>query len=225
MELEKYVEYLSEKLDFSSDSERAVSMAKYMRNKFSFYGVPAPIRKKVVAEYIAGNGYPEFSQWLELAKTAWSEPREVQYAMLDIWIKRKKQIPKDAEEFLEFIITENSWWDTVDSIASSLVGQWVMAYPEKKEYIENNWLTSNNLWLQRTAIIYQLKHKEKTDLKILENAIRYSADHPDFFIRKAIGWVLREYSKVNQKWVEDILNKHQLSNLSVREAMKWVNRQ
>ena len=225
MEFEKYVEQLSEKLDFSGDPERAVSMANYMRDKFSFYGVPAPMRKKIVSEHVAKNGYPEFSQWLDLAKKAWSEPREVQYAMLDIWVKRKKHIPEDAEDFLTFIITQESWWDTVDSIASSLVGQWALAFPEKKEYIEKHWLTSHHLWLQRTAIIYQLKYKEKTDLQILERAIQYSANHTDFFIRKAIGWALREYSKTDQQWVKEILDKHPLSNLSVREAMKWINRQ
>jgi 3-methyladenine DNA glycosylase AlkD len=225
MEIKKYVEQLSEKLDFAGEPERAESMAKYMRNKFDFYGVAAPTRKSIVSEHIADLGYPEYQHWMEMAKIAWNEPREVQYASIDLWMKRKKVISEDAERFLKFIISTHSWWDTVDMIASTLVGSWALLYPEKKSYIEENWLSSPNIWLQRTAIIYQLKYKGETDLRLLENAIEYSANHPDFFIRKAIGWALREYSKVDGQWVKMILKTYPVSNLTRREAVKWMNRQ
>lgn len=223
MDIQKYVEQLSEKLDFAGDPERAVSMSKYMRDQFSFYGVAAPIRKKMVAEHVAEFGYPNYDLWLEMAKYAWKEPREVQYACIDIWIKRKKYIPIESTHFFEWIITHDAWWDTVDLIASSLVGQWALSFPEKKTYIQDKWLTNTHLWLQRTAIIYQLKYKHKTDVDHLKKAITQHANHPDFFIRKAIGWALREYSKTDEKWVRGILDEYTFSNLSVREALKWLN--
>ena len=224
MDIQKYVEQLSEKLDLAGDTERAVSMSAYMRDKFPFYGVPAPGRKKIISEHVAEFGYPEFNQWMEMAKIAWREPREVQYAAIDIWIRRKKHIPESSENFFEFIIDRESWWDTVDIIATHLVGEWVKNFPRKKEYIQEKWLIGSSLWLQRTAIIYQLKYKQKTDLQVLKKAVYYSSEHPDFFIRKAIGWALREYSKTDEKWVLNTLEEKTFSNLTVREALKRIQR-
>ena len=123
---------------------------------------------------------------------------------------------------LEFIITNKSWWDTVDFIASHLVGNYFKKYPDKIEEYINKWMLSKNIWLQRTALLFQLKYKVALNPVLLENIIKQFLYSKEFFINKAIGWILREYSKTNPQWVINFVKKYPLHNLSKREALRLI---
>ncbi|MFT6151359.1 MAG: 3-methyladenine DNA glycosylase AlkD [Flavobacteriales bacterium] len=121
------------------------------------------------------------------------------------------------------MITNKSWWDTVDLITTNLVGNYFKLFPEQIIPITKIWMESDNIWLQRTCLIFQLKYKEEIDTDLLTDYILQLKDTKEFFINKAIGWILREYTRTNPEWVIDFVNKHELSNLSKREALKLIS--
>ena len=122
-----------------------------------------------------------------------------------------------------FMITNKSWWDTVDFIASNLVGTYLKRFPGQTETLTTQWMKSENIWLQRTCLLFQLKYKSETNTELLHQFINQLSASNEFFIRKAIGWILREYSKTNPDFVVDYVEKYPLSGLSQREALKWLN--
>jgi len=122
------------------------------------------------------------------------------------------------------MICQKSWWDTVDLIATNLVGKLFQKFPELILYYITKWATSENLWLQRTTLLFQIKYKDKTDAALLFKLIESFAGHPDFFIRKAIGWALREYSRTDPQLVAEFVKNHQLSSLSTKEAVKLLKK-
>jgi len=124
--------------------------------------------------------------------------------------------------WLEQLIVQKSWWDTVDGLASWIIGTYFQLYPQTVVGVTEKWMNSGNMWLQRTSLIFQLKYKKNTDTQLLSNYILRLADRKEFFIRKAIGWVLREYSKTNKQWVKNFIQTNKLSALSYREASKYV---
>ena len=124
----------------------------------------------------------------------------------------------------EFMIINKSWWDTVDMIASHLVGTHFKRFPGLIPAYTEKWMASGNFWLQRTALLFQLKYKKETDVELMSDLIKRLAGEKEFFIRKAIGWVLREYSKTDPEIVINFVENQQLSNLSRTEALKVNNR-
>ena len=223
--MSEYLNILSEKYSAKADSEYAVQMGKYMRNKFDFFGIKSPIRKTIYKEFISETGIPAISKIDDIVKEAWNLPeREFQYFAMFLLEKMKKHFDKNILGLLEFIIIEKSWWDTVDLIASNLIGHLFKNYPEL--IIENTekWMASENIWLQRTSILFQLKYKNATDLELLSKYINQLSYSKEFFIQKAIGWELREYSKTNPKWVVDFVENNSLAALSKKEALKVIMR-
>ncbi len=122
----------------------------------------------------------------------------------------------------EYMITHKSWWDTVDFIAAVLVGAYFKAFPNKRNDITKRWMSSNNIWLQRSTLLFQLKYKETLDTEFLARTINNLLGSEEFFINKAIGWVLREYSKTNKDWVLKFAAKTSLHSLSKREALRLI---
>lgn len=120
---------------------------------------------------------------------------------------------------MEWLISTKSWWDTVDAIAPKPVGKIAASYPEVIEETLDGWAVHENMWLRRAAILFQLKYKEKTDDALLYRYILKNADSKEFFIQKAIGWALREYSKTNPASVKEFIENHKLAPLSVREEV------
>jgi 3-methyladenine DNA glycosylase AlkD len=126
--------------------------------------------------------------------------------------------------FFESLILNKSWWDSVDLISSKLVNPFFLKYRNLEEAMTYSWSRSNNIWLKRVSIIYQNGYKKETNLDILTRHILENADSNEFFIQKAIGWALRDYSKVDYKWVIDfVVNNTKLKPLSKREAIKWID--
>ena len=194
-----------------------------MRNKSDFYGIPSPLRRQLVKEFIAINGNPAYSQVEEMVYFAWEQPqREWQYTAMEITEKLVKKADPRLLDLAEWMITHKSWWDSVDFVAPNIVGALFQKYPDvKMQYIEK-WMSSGNLWLQRSCLLHQLRYNKLADSDLLFSLCERLSGHPDFFIRKAIGWSLRQYSKSYPGAVIEFVNTHELSNLSRKEALKVI---
>lgn len=209
----------------AADPARATSMAAYMRDQFPFLGVPGPAQKLLAREVLAGLPKPAEADLREVALGCWALPeREYQYFACG-WLRRHARVCSAG--FLDtarYLIMTKSWWDTVDALAAHLVGPLVARHRAALLSTMDDWVAGDELWLIRTAILHQLTYQEDTDA---DRLFRYCADragHPDFFIRKAIGWALREYAKTDPRAVHDFVKEHRagLSGLSVREALKNI---
>lgn len=201
------------------DPARAEYQGKYLRDQFPFLGVRTPQLRKAV-QSLKGI-YPSID-WREEVKEFWRQPdREFHLAAI-YWAiaHRKKAVPEDLS-FYEDLITSHSWWDTVDTIAPHLVGALLHRFPELLQRTEE-WLESDQLWLKRTALIYPLYNRKQIDSERLFRYCSHLSQDTDFFIRKAIGWVLRELSKTNPAAVAEYLKTTRLSPLSTREAGKHL---
>ena len=215
---------LEAKFRDSADPERAFQMKKYMKDRYPFFGIQANPRRVICSEFLKEYGLPEKEILFDVIRQLWEkEEREFHHFGAELANRFKKNIEENDLEMFRWILVHKSWWDTVDFIAANLVGNYFRVFDQQAETVMNDWLDSGNMWLQRTTLIFQLKYKKATDVKLLSrqiNALRYSKE---FFIRKAIGWSLREYSKTDPVWVSDFVSKTQLSPLSTREALKRIN--
>ncbi len=208
-----------------SDDEKAFMMQKYLRNQFSFLGLPSPKRVEIAKPFLKSFTYQTYSELSADIRFLWEQPeREFQYLAMDLMTQNIKKLEEKSIELLEHIIVTKSWWDTVDLIASKLVGGYFTKYPNQIENITQRWMQSGNIWLQRSCVLYQLKYKKMTDLKKLESFIEELKDSKEFFIRKAIGWILREYSKSDPIYVFNYVGKTVLSTLSKNEALKYITK-
>lgn len=202
--------------------DNAVQMEKYMRGKFSFIGLKAKERRDISKTFMKEVDFHQ-EDVESIIRTLWEMPeREYQYVAVDYLVKNKKCLTDSHLELLEYLITTKSWWDTIDAIASHLVGIVFQKNPHLIIDWGEKWLDSGNIWLQRTMLLFQLKYKEKTDKKLLASIILRLKDIDEFFIQKAIGWSLREYSKTNPEFVSTYIKKQELSNLAIREGSKYI---
>ena len=206
-----------------ANAEKALGMEKYMKNLFPFLGISSPERKLICKELLAKKNLPEKSEAIKFSKILWNKnEREFHYVAIDLLDKYKKQLEVDDIVWIEKLIVTKSWWDTVDILATHLAGEYFKKHKNKIDLITNQWNNSDNIWLQRSSLLFQLKYKQNTNVFLLENYILNLKESKEFFIRKSIGWILREYSKTNPAWVIQFLQKNELSNLSVREASKYL---
>lgn len=216
LELEKW-------LRSHSNKENAAAMAAYMRDQFPFLGIKSPERVALTRQFLKEKGTPALEELEAVIRALWKLPeRECQYTAIMLLDKRLKGLDAAWIGLLEMMIVTSSWWDTVDIIAGRLVGSLFSRYPELIPAYAGKWIESDNLWLRRSAILFQLGYKEKTDKELLFAFIRQCADEEDFFIRKAIGWALREYAKTDEQSVRAFVKETPLSALSVREALKRI---
>ncbi|BBN98145.1 DNA alkylation repair protein [Sporolactobacillus terrae] len=207
------------------NQENARAMARYMRDQFPFFGIKTPERRAAVRDFIKQYGLPEANQIEIAVKTLWSHPnRECHYAALDLLVRLKKQLNREHLPLLEWMITSKSWWDTVDCIAPQCCGPLFARDPQLIQRYAEPWIISDHLWLRRAALLFQLKFKAQTDEALLFRYILLNADSDQFFIKKAIGWALREYAKTAPDTVGRFIHEHPLKPLSKREGLKWLNR-
>ena len=215
-----FIAKLTTQLALQSEPERAQKMSDYMRGQYAFYGVMAGPRKQILKETIASCGIPE--NLIAVSEQLYQLPeRELQLCAIELIQRCKRHWQTELLEHLKWLIITKSWWDTVDFIASNLVGPLLKKFPELEPEV-HSWADSNDMWLQRVAILYQLKYKDRTDTDWLKKVILQHAHQKEFFIKKAIGWALREYAKTNEKWVREFLANHTLQALSFREASKHL---
>lgn len=196
----------------------------YMKGHFPFFGIKTVQRREIQKPFLTKDSLPDSKVIVDLIKELWSLPeREFHYFAQELLFKYHKNPDPDIIQLYEYMVVNKSWWDTVDFIATKLISSYFVRFPEcRKEYIDK-WLRSENLWLKRCALLFQLKYKKDTDTDLLKEAIVQLADSKEFFIRKAIGWVLREYARTDPDWVLDFTEKCPLSNLSTREALKHIS--
>jgi len=208
----------------AADPEKAAGMESYMRNRFEFFGIAAKDRRGIVSAALTRAGKPAESDVTSLAGRCYTQPqREFHYAGVQVMRRYVKQLTPDSVPVLEHLVITYSWWDTVDELASHVAGGLVSGYPELVSVMDD-WARSGHLWRGRTAILHQLRYKERTDADRLFGYCLENASEQDFFYRKAIGWALREYSKTDPDAVADFCAEHEseLSSLSLREARKYL---
>lgn len=205
-----------------ANPENAAPMAQYMKNIAPFLGIKSEPRRALMKQFLQENGKINIADLEDTVKAFYSIPyRECHYAAIEITASFAKQLEAAHLHLLEYIITTHSWWDSVDAIAKT-VGALFKKYPELRQPTTLRWLESNNKWLQRMSLIFQLGYKKDTDTDLLFYNILYLSDSKEFFIQKAIGWILREYARTDAAAVKQFVIANTLKPLSVREAMKHI---
>jgi 3-methyladenine DNA glycosylase AlkD len=215
---------LEERFLFLANPENAKGAEAYMKNQFKFYGIYTNERRKISSDYIKEIGILNPKELDKIVKALWKmHNREYQYVGLELIAFHKKHWSEDIIKLAEFCIINKSWWDTVDNIASMILGSYFQLYPKQIIPITSKWNDSSNFWLQRSSIMFQKSYKHKTDTELLAKYILNCNTSKEFFIQKAIGWALREYSKTNALWVTEFVSNHQLAPLSKREALRLIS--
>jgi len=217
-----YIKPIHKLFEESADDKIAAAAKAYLRDQFDCFGIRAPLRRAICKEYVKGE-LPSYRDLSKITKEMWQLPqREFQYFAVELMAARKKEWESKIISQFEYFITHKSWWDSVDHIASELTGPYFLYFPNQIEKITGKWNHSDNLWLQRSSIMFQKAYRKATDKDLLSKYILNLAGSKEFFIQKAIGWSLREYSKTDPVWVKNFVKKHDLSAFSKKEALKRI---
>ncbi|EPH46784.1 hypothetical protein STRAU_0197 [Streptomyces aurantiacus JA 4570] len=206
----------------AADPVRAADMRAYMKDIAPFLGLASPVRRDLARAVLAGTPRPDEADCAAIALRCWELPeREYQYFAVDYLRRHVKRCSSAFLPVARHLVTTRSWWDTVDALAAHVVGGLVAADPGLRTAMDE-WIEDDDLWVARTALLHQLRFKDATDTGRLFAYCARQARHPDFFVRKAIGWCLREYAKTDPDAVRDFVGRHRdvLAPLSVREALK-----
>jgi 3-methyladenine DNA glycosylase AlkD len=210
----------------AADPERAEPMAAYMRHQFRFFGLPSPERRRATGAALRGLPAPDEADAVAVTLLCWDrDERELQYAGAEYLCHHIGRCGPAVLGPLEKLITTKSWWDTGDLLCRHGAGEVVRRFPAERAVMDR-WIVSDDIWLARSAILHQERWGVATDRELLFAYCARRAADTEFFIRKAIGWALREYSKTDAAAVREFVADHhgQLSPLSTREALKWLNR-
>lgn len=208
-------------IQLAGDDEASKHMAAYMRDQFSFLGVKTDKRREITKPYFK-NDEDEDIDW-NFVNLCWKNPyREFQYVALDYLELKQDLLGLEHMEKLKEMAKIKPWWDTIDGL-DGIIGNIVKGDIEG-EAMMLDWSKSDDFWIRRLAIDHQLKYKKDTNTKLLEAIIENNLGDEEFFINKAIGWSLREYSKTNPEWVKKFIdkNKDKMDKLSIREASKYL---
>ncbi|WP_075983266.1 DNA alkylation repair protein [Bacillus massilinigeriensis] len=220
----KNIDQLISIFEANRNEENAVPMSNYMKNNFPFLGIKKPERSQLMKQFFKESGILQQPFQEEFVRACWKkEEREYQYAAMDYMEKALKKLNKQHVPFIEQLITTKSWWDSVDILAPKLIGKISLESPEMINETINHWSKGENIWLKRSAILFQLKYKDKTNEERLYHYIRENSASTEFFIQKAMGWALREYSKTNPESVKQFISSLQLPKLTIREGSKYIS--
>ena len=223
---EPIVQKVASLLRKRADAEKAVEMAEYMKTDMAFYGVQAKPRDEIVREVKRDIALDSREAYEELVGALWEQPhREEKYIAIRLARRFSKFITFESLPLYERLIREGGWWDFVDEIAGHLIGRVLATSPEATWPVLDTWLEDDDMWIRRTALLAQKRQKEQTDEAKLFRYCLACADEDEFFIRKAIGWALREYSYVAPDAVREFVrqNRDRFSGLSIREATKCLD--
>ena len=201
-------------------------MSKYMKGHFYFFGIKSPLRQKIMREWWRGQSIKNEYDLKFFISSLWQlDEREFQYVALDFGKRFKRFFTPESIPFIRECVTTKSWWDTVDTVASHFTGAVVYQYP-KTGKVMDKWIDDKNMWIRRAAILHQLNFKERTNGDRVFRYCEKRMHESEFFIRKAIGWALRQYSYVDGNAVFQFVkdNKSELSTLSKTEALKILKR-
>jgi 3-methyladenine DNA glycosylase AlkD len=220
-----YVKSVRILLGKHANPKAAAPMERYMRDQFEYLGLKGPVMGELLKGFYAQNGLPAISDLDTIACDLWSLPqREFQYVATSLIGKFEKELPETFIETLEYLLVTKSWWDTVDTISTGVVGTHFKRFPSVKKKSLAKWRKSDNFWLRRATILFQLNYKQETDFELLCDIIRENLGSKEFFINKAIGWALRQYTRVDPHAVRKFVEETPLHPLSAREALKWLEK-
>ena len=225
MDLTNLVRLINTELEAKAHPDHREGMIAYMKHQFEYYGVKSPMRKEVLRSIWKEHKVLIQDNFRELTKLLWAcDHRECKYFAMDILKKCKRNIDGKDIGFLEELITDGSWWDTVDFLSVHVGGEVFRKAPELIKPRTDKYLAGDNIWLIRLGILYQLSYGPETDTERLFDILERSMGTKEFFINKAIGWALRQYSKYNPNAVREFIekNKQKMANLSIREGSKYI---
>ncbi|NEB74867.1 DNA alkylation repair protein [Streptomyces sp. SID14478] len=208
----------------AADPERAAQMRAYMKDVAPFLGLPSPVRKELGRAVLDGTPRPDEADLTAIALRCWALPdREYAYFAVDLLRRHVRRLSSGFLPVARHLVTTVPWWDTVDLLAAHVVGGLVAADASLTADMDT-WIADPDLWVARTALLHQLRYRQSTDAERLFAYCLHQAGHPDFFIRKAIGWCLRTYARTEPDAVRSFVAAHRdvLAPLSVREALKNV---
>ena len=220
-----FVSDLISKLKAVANTGNAASMTEYMRDRYIYFGVKAPERKAIlktiIDQYKSQLDRPVV---IQIVRELYDHPeRELHYCAVELTTRfLKKKFLREDISLIQFLITTHSWWDTVDMIAKHHLGGYLRIYPEETTKVITYFSDANNLWLNRSAILFQLDYKTVTDAALLFSLCLKHKDTGEFFINKAIGWALREYSKTDPEAIIAFVSKNCLAPLSEQEAIRKI---
>ena len=211
----------------NKNPENAFAMSKYMKNNFPFFGIKTDERRRIFSAIWKENKIEVSANARAIAETLYSkQEREFHYCAIEILIKELKgNYTKKDIEFIEKLIITNSWWDSVDTISKYLLGRYLVQFPEQTNKVIEKFSKSSNIWLNRSILLFQLDYKKNTNFTILEAVCEHFKESNEFFIQKAMGWALREYSKTNPIAVQNYVLSTNLKPLSKKEALRIIEKQ
>jgi 3-methyladenine DNA glycosylase AlkD len=217
-----FIPSLEKEFKENSNAKNAVAMSKYMKNNFSFFGIKTEERRRIFRACWADHQKEVSDHAREIAWELFSKKeRELQYCALEILIKNlKNNYIKEDILLIEKLIITNSWWDSVDVIAKFILGGYLQQFSLESKNVISRFSNSDNMWLNRSALLFQLGYKEKTNFDLLLLVCQKHRTSSEFFIQKAIGWALREYAKTNPEAVKNFVSISSLKKLSKKEALK-----
>ena len=213
---------LYEEMIQHKNEEQAQKMSKYMLNKFEYIGIKTPERRKIFKNFFSKYKNEEKIDW-EFVNKCWENKyREFQYVAADYLKNMKDKLTIDDIPKFKQLILKKSWWDTIDNLDMTIGALALKDSNVNKILLE--WSLDENIWLRRIAIDHQLLRKEKTNTELLEKILKNNLGQTEFFINKAIGWALRDYSKISPEWVKNFIeeNKENMAKLSIKEASKYL---
>lgn len=204
------------------DEKKAIQMAEYMRNQFDFYGIQAAERRICYKNYFKEEKKHKNIDWDFLDRCWDDEYREFQYAVKDYLLQMQGFLVYEDITKIEKYIRSKQWWDTIDGL-DKIVGS-IGLVDERVDGLMLQWSIDEDFWVRRVAIDHQLGRKDRTKADLLKKIILNNLGSEEFFINKAIGWSLREYSKTNPEWVRDFIASYRdkLSILSIKEGSKYI---
>jgi len=210
----------------NANPAQAGPMKKYMRDQFEYLGIKSPQLSDLLKIFIQQNGLPPLDQLDPISRELWSLPqREFQYTATGFLGRLENKLEPEFITTIEYLLITKSWWDTVDTIAGHTVGTHFRRFPKVREKYLKKWRKSDNFWLRRTTLLFQLGYKKETDFDLLCEIIHENLGTDEFFINKAIGWALRQYAWTDPKPVRKFVKAtEELHPLSRREALKNIGK-
>lgn len=218
----QFIKELETAFQENSNTQNAYAMAKYMRNIFPFFGIKTENRRRIFKEIWKKNKEEVAANTRAIALDLYSKKeREFHYCAIEILTKELKgNYKKEDIQLIEKLIENNSWWDSIDTIAKYILGEYLLKFPLETKNVIEQFSNSANMWFNRSAILFQLGYKQKTTADFLFSECLKQSHSKEFFIQKAIGWALREYAKTNPEAVKEFVKNSNLKPLSTKEALK-----
>lgn len=219
-----FIQNLEQDLHQKANRELAIPMENYMKNNFSFLGIKTEERRAIFKENYEKSKSEIKANFRTIAWELFNKnEREFHQCAIDLLVKEfKKNYVLEDIQFIEKLIITNSWWDSVDVVAKYLLGGYLMQFPNETLKVIEQFSNAENMWLNRSAILFQLSYKDKTNFDLLKSECEKHKESKEFFIQKAIGWALRDYSRFNPTGVAEYVNSTNLKPLSQREALRNI---